>query len=56
MAKNEGPSKILTNWVWWYIPVIPACRIMRQEDHELEVSLDYITSPCLKRNKNYLQF
>jgi hypothetical protein len=27
---------------WWYTPVIPALRKLRQEDHEFEASLGYI--------------
>jgi hypothetical protein len=26
-------------WVWWYRPVIPALRRLRQEDGEIEASL-----------------
>jgi hypothetical protein len=29
--------------------VIPALRRLTQEDHEFEVSLGYITTPCLKK-------
>jgi hypothetical protein len=43
-------GKILfQSWVWWYIPVITVLRRLRQEDHELEVSLSYIVRPCLKK-------
>jgi hypothetical protein len=28
--------------VWWCIPISPALRRLRQEDHELKVSLGYI--------------
>jgi hypothetical protein len=33
------------------MPVIPALRKMKQEDHEFEASLGYMVSFCLKQNK-----
>jgi hypothetical protein len=32
------------NWPWWCIPVIPAFRRLKQEDHEFETSVGYIVS------------
>jgi hypothetical protein len=29
--------------VWWYTPVIPALRRLRQEDLEFEASLGYVS-------------
>jgi uncharacterized membrane protein len=37
-------------WAWWYIPVIPALGRLRQEDQELEASLDYKAKPCLTKS------
>jgi hypothetical protein len=34
--------------MWWYMPVIPALRRQRQEDHKIEASLGCIWRPCLK--------
>jgi hypothetical protein len=31
-------------------PVLPALGSLRQEDHKLEATLDYILRPCLKNN------
>jgi hypothetical protein len=38
--------------MWWYIPIIPALRRLRQEDLKVETSLGYIVRPCLKKKKN----
>jgi predicted glycosyl hydrolase (DUF1957 family) len=40
-------SKIHSFWEWWYIPIIPAFRRLRQEDWEFEASLGL--GPCLKK-------
>jgi hypothetical protein len=34
------------------MPVIPALRRLRQEDHKTEVSLGYIVRLCLKKQSN----
>jgi hypothetical protein len=39
------------SWAWWYIPVIPAPRRLRQEDCKFKVSLGYIVRPSLKKKK-----
>jgi hypothetical protein len=39
-----------TSRLWWFTPVIPAFRRLRQEDREFEASLGYITAS--KKNKN----
>jgi hypothetical protein len=39
------------NWAWWFTPVIPSLGRLKQEDHKLEASLDYIGRPCLKTKK-----
>jgi hypothetical protein len=36
-------SQLISSWVWWYIPIIPALRGLKKEDYELEVSLGYMT-------------
>jgi hypothetical protein len=33
---------------WWYTPVIPALRRLRQKDHKFKASLDYTIRPCLQ--------
>jgi hypothetical protein len=50
-SKNfiAGEKKYL---VWWCMPIIPAFRQMKQEDHKFEASLGYTTRPCLKRENN----
>jgi hypothetical protein len=37
--------------VWWYIPVIPALRRLKQEECGFQASLDFIMKPCLKKIK-----
>jgi hypothetical protein len=44
--KNKKPNSCQ---VWWYTSVILALRRLRQEDLELEASLDYIESSCFKK-------
>jgi hypothetical protein len=39
----------MESWVWWCMPVIPALRRWRQEDHELKASLHYIVRSYLKK-------
>jgi hypothetical protein len=36
------------------MPVIPALRRLRQEDHEFKTSLGYIARPCLKIKEEYV--
>jgi hypothetical protein len=45
-----GSLLLSLSWVW-VMPIIPAHRRLRQEDHEFKVSLDYIVRPCLKKTK-----
>jgi hypothetical protein len=41
----------LTEDLWWYMPVIPALRRLRKEDHVFQVSLGYAARPCLKKTE-----
>jgi hypothetical protein len=41
--------------VWQYMPIIPAPRKLRQEDHGLETSLGYKARPCLKKTNIHSQ-
>jgi hypothetical protein len=39
------------NQAWWYTPVIPKLRRLRQEDSEFKASLGYIRSLKKKKKK-----
>jgi hypothetical protein len=39
--------KDILSWAWWYMPVIPELRRLKQEDCEFEVTLRYTATPCL---------
>jgi hypothetical protein len=41
-------SRARAGWAWWYMPVIPALRRLKQEDLEFEASLFKTVRPCLK--------
>jgi hypothetical protein len=34
--------------VWWFTPIIPALRRLRQEEQEFKDSVGCIAKPCLK--------
>jgi hypothetical protein len=40
------------NQAWWYTPVIPKLRRLRQEDSEFKASLGYIRSLKKKKKRN----
>jgi hypothetical protein len=33
------------------MPITPALRRLRQEDHEFNISLGFMARPCLKKNQ-----
>lgn len=35
----------------WHVPIILVLRLLRQEDHLFEVSIDYIVKTCLERQE-----
>jgi hypothetical protein len=39
------------SWAWWYKPIIPALKRLRQQDCGFQVSLGYIVRPCLKKER-----
>jgi hypothetical protein len=45
---NEVTNKCPCGQPWWFMPVIPALRRLRQGDSKFEVSLGYTVRSCLK--------
>jgi hypothetical protein len=39
------------HWVWWFVPVIPALRRLRQKHQEFHASLGFIVRTYLKKIK-----
>jgi hypothetical protein len=39
----------MKGWGWWFVPVIPAIRRLRQEDQQFKVSLGYTVRPVSKQ-------
>jgi hypothetical protein len=48
-AHHFAVLKIL-NAGWWYMPVIPTFRRLREEDCEFKASLGYRVRSCLQKN------
>jgi hypothetical protein len=48
---EESFSREPLDWVWWFTPVIPALRRLRQDNHEFKVILGYVTRSCLKKEE-----
>jgi hypothetical protein len=36
---------------WWYMPIIPALRRLRDSNFVFNAKLGYIARPCLKKSK-----
>jgi hypothetical protein len=45
---TEESRKIIFYQAWWYIPVIPALRSLRQKDCKFKANLGWIGRPILK--------
>jgi hypothetical protein len=54
-AVQLGSSKdaLPAHLMWWYMPVIPVLRRLRQKDTEFKANQGHIMKPCLKK-KNAL--
>jgi uncharacterized Fe-S cluster-containing MiaB family protein len=37
---------------WWYMPIIPVLRRLRQVDHKFQASLGYRVRSCLEKGNN----
>jgi hypothetical protein len=42
MRSPQKLKRIRTGQMWWCMPIIPALRMLKQEDHKSTVSLGYI--------------
>jgi hypothetical protein len=40
-----------SSWAWWFTPIVPALRSLRQEDCDFKTSLGLIVRLCLKNRK-----
>jgi hypothetical protein len=49
-------KKSSVSLVWWYMPVIPTFKRLRQEDQEFEANLSLIGRPYFKQNKTKQQY
>jgi hypothetical protein len=45
---------MFSSQIWWHIPAIPVFGRLRQEDHELGDSEEYIARTYLKRKKLHI--
>jgi hypothetical protein len=52
-AVQLGSSKdaLPAHLMWWYMPVIPVLRRLRQKDTEFKANQGHIMKPCLKKKK-----
>jgi hypothetical protein len=58
--KHQNPhllvvSILYSSQAWWYLPVIPALRSLRQKDCQFQASLGSAARPCLKTKKTKQQ-
>jgi hypothetical protein len=45
------PNPNSESQMWWHTHMIQALGMLRQEDHELQVSLGYLVRPCLRAKR-----
>jgi hypothetical protein len=48
-AEYTNDQNSPSSWTWWFMPIIPALGMLRQENCAFKASLCYTVRPCLQK-------